>query len=122
MPGCQLDAAVFSGLYFEALDEELVSLCPPINTHRHASAPKVEELEEDTQTAEGPTEMGERDYTVRQLLFLWTRLGFADVYSTGYEGRVAHLAHIWWEISFCEHQTSMTSSPLEIGDYANATF
>jgi hypothetical protein len=55
MARLQQDAALFSGFTsrLEALDEELVSLCPPISTHRHASAPKVEDFEEDTQTAEG---------------------------------------------------------------------
>ncbi|KAF8471454.1 hypothetical protein DFH94DRAFT_674474 [Russula ochroleuca] len=62
----QQDAAVFLGLYLEALDEELVTLQSSIGKHKPSSAPKVDELEE------------ERDCTVRQLLYLCTEFGDAD--------------------------------------------
>ena len=57
------------GLYLEALDEELFTLpsSRSIGTHEPASALGVEELEEKGQSAEGQMEVGERDYTVRQL-------------------------------------------------------
>jgi hypothetical protein len=58
----QQDAAVFLGLYLEALDEELVTLQSSISTRKPASTLKVEELEEETQSGEG--QMRERDYSV----------------------------------------------------------
>jgi hypothetical protein len=81
---------VFLGLYLEALDEELVTLQSSIGKHKPSSAPKVDELEE------------ERDCTVRQLLYLCTEFGDADVQYTwtriGRFGQVAHLAHIRWKV------------------------
>ena len=60
---------MFLGLYLEALEEELSTLpsSRSIGTHEPALALGVEELEEKAQSAEGQTEVGERDYTVRQL-------------------------------------------------------
>ena len=55
---------MFLGLYLEALDEELVTLRSSTSTHKLASTLKVEEIEEETQSGEGQTEMIERDYTV----------------------------------------------------------
>ena len=49
---------MFLDLYLEALDEELVTLCSPISTHRPTSAPKVEELGEDTQESQLRWESG----------------------------------------------------------------
>jgi hypothetical protein len=60
------DAEEFLGLFLDALDEELVELHTYISTHRPASAPSIEELKEEAQTAEGQAE-GMRDHTVRQL-------------------------------------------------------
>ena len=54
------------GLYLEALDEELVALQSSIGTHKPTSILKVEGLEEETQSGEGQTEVGEQDDTVRQ--------------------------------------------------------
>jgi hypothetical protein len=58
--------AVFLGLYLEALDEELVTLQSSISKHKPASTPKVDELEEETRSDKGQTEVEERDCTVRQ--------------------------------------------------------
>lgn len=68
---------MFLGLYLEALDEELVTLHSSISTHKPAftSTPKADKLKEETQLGEGPTEVREVGYMVRQyvLLFLhWT--------------------------------------------------
>ena len=60
------DAEEFLDLYLDALDEELVELRTYIGTQKPASAPSVEELEEESQSAEGQTEAGKRDYAVRQ--------------------------------------------------------
>jgi hypothetical protein len=64
------DVGEFLGLYLDALDEELVELHTYIGTHKHASAPSVQELEGEAQSAEGQTDVGKRDYTVCQVLFL----------------------------------------------------
>jgi hypothetical protein len=56
--------AVFLELYLEALDEELVALQSSISKHEPGSTLKAGELEE-TESGEGQTEMGGRDYTVR---------------------------------------------------------
>ena len=63
------DAEEFLGLYLDALDEELVELHTYISTHRPASAPSIEELREEAQSAEGQAEaeVGMRDHMVRQL-------------------------------------------------------
>jgi hypothetical protein len=64
------DAEEFLSLYLDALDEELVY----IGKHKSASAPSVvEELEQEAQSAEGQTELGKQDYTVRQVFFLCLR-------------------------------------------------
>jgi hypothetical protein len=61
---------VFLCLYLEALDEELATLHSSISTHELVSTLKVEEVEEETKSGECQTEVRERDYTVRQFLFL----------------------------------------------------
>jgi hypothetical protein len=66
---CQ-NAEEFFGLYLAALDEELMELYTYIGIHKPASAPSVEELDEEARSAESQTEEGRRDYTVRQLFFL----------------------------------------------------
>ena len=65
--GKHQDAEEFFGLYLDALDEELVELHTCISTHKVASTSSVEELEEEAQSAESQTEVGEQGYTVRQL-------------------------------------------------------
>jgi hypothetical protein len=66
------DAAIFLGLYLEALDEESVTLQHPIITHKPVPTLKAEELEEATQSGEDhQTEVGKRDDTVRQFFFLF---------------------------------------------------
>ncbi|KAF8471374.1 hypothetical protein DFH94DRAFT_674372 [Russula ochroleuca] len=60
--GEQQDATVFLGLYLDALDEELVALRSSFSTHKPASTLKVEGPEEETQSGDGQTEVGERDY------------------------------------------------------------
>lgn len=57
--GEQHDAKEFLDLYLDAIDEELVEL------HTLISA-----CEEEARSAEGQTEVGKRDYTVRRVLFL----------------------------------------------------
>jgi len=61
--GRQQDAAVFSDLYLEALDEELVTLRSSISWCRPASMLKAEELGEETQSGESQI-VRERDYTL----------------------------------------------------------
>jgi hypothetical protein len=68
--GNHQNAEEFLALYLDALDEELAELRTYISTHKPASPEIVEELEEDTQSAEGQTELGKPDYTVRRLVFL----------------------------------------------------
>jgi hypothetical protein len=68
--GQQQDAAEFLDLYLEALDEELVAPCTYTSTHKSASAPGVEEREDETQSAEGQTEERRREYMVRQSFIL----------------------------------------------------
>ena len=71
---------MFLGLYLEALDEELVTLQSSTSTHKLASTLKVEEIEEETQSGEGQTEVGEQNDTVGQFFFfLSIELGVADV-------------------------------------------
>ena len=65
------NAEEFLGLYIDALDEELVGLRNYIGTLKPVSASSVEELEEGVQPAEGQTEVGKRNYTVRRLFFLF---------------------------------------------------
>ena len=91
---------MFLGVYLEALDEELVALQPSISKHKPASTLKVEELEEETQSGLSLTEVGERDYIVRQFLYLCIEFSVADVYidTLGKFGRVTHLAHIRWKV------------------------
>lgn len=60
---------MFLGLYLDALDEELVALRSSFSTHKPASTLKVEGPEEETQSGDGQTEVGERDYMVRQFFF-----------------------------------------------------
>jgi hypothetical protein len=96
------DAAEFLVLYLDALNEELVQPHTYTSAHRPASAPGVGELEEEAQSAEGQTEVGEREYTVRQLFFfLYTALD-RDVANVriGKFSRFAHLARIRREVSF----------------------
>ncbi|KAF8484504.1 hypothetical protein DFH94DRAFT_842406 [Russula ochroleuca] len=58
------DAEEFLGLYLDALDTELVELHTYISTHKPASAPSVEELEEEARSAEGQTTAArKRDFT-----------------------------------------------------------
>ena len=59
------DAEEFLGLYLDALNEELAGLRNYISTHEPVSVPCVEGLEEDVLSAEGQTDVGKRDYTVR---------------------------------------------------------
>ena len=59
------DAAEFLGLYLDALNEELVQPHAYTSTHEPASAPGVGQVEEEAESAEGQTEMGEPEYTVR---------------------------------------------------------
>ena len=63
------DAAEFLALYLDALDEELAQLHRYTSAHKPASAPGVGEVKEEVQSAEGQTEVGERENTVRQLSF-----------------------------------------------------
>ena len=63
--GQQQDAEVFLGVFLDTLDEELAKLYTYISTHKPASAPSVDELEEETRSAVGKTEVGKRDYMVR---------------------------------------------------------
>jgi hypothetical protein len=67
----QQDAAEFSDPYFETLVEELIGLDTSIGTGKPDTATglKAEEPEEETQPLEGQTEVGRRDYKVRQFLF-----------------------------------------------------
>jgi hypothetical protein len=68
--------------YLEALVEELVALHTSNSTRKidPASSPKAEELEEETHPGEGQTEVGRRDYTVRQFSFsLAPKLGDPDI-------------------------------------------
>ena len=63
--------------------------------HKPTSTPKVDELEEEIRSSEGKTEVGERDYTVRQ--FSIPALGLALLMyldMLGKFGQVSHLAHI----------------------------
>ena len=64
------DAEEFFRLYLDTLDEELVELYTCINMHKLAPTTNVEEVEEGAQSAEGQTEVGERDNPVRQLYSL----------------------------------------------------
>ena len=64
--GKHCDAEAFLGLYLDALDEELVELRTYIGTQKPASALSVEQLEEESQSADGQSEAGKRDYAVRQ--------------------------------------------------------
>lgn len=57
---------MFLSLYLKALDEELVALHTYMGTHKLAFTLDVEEHEEETQSPR-PTEVGERDCTVRQV-------------------------------------------------------
>jgi hypothetical protein len=75
--GKHKDAEEFLGFYLDALDEELVELNTYISTHKLASARSVEGLREEAQSAEGQSEVGKRDYTVRQF-FLSAVLDVAD--------------------------------------------
>ena len=61
--GQEQDAGVFLGHYLDALDEELVGVYTCISTHKPAY-PSVDELEGETQSAVGKTEVG-KYYTVR---------------------------------------------------------
>jgi hypothetical protein len=111
-------------LYLEALDEELVTLRSSINTHKLTSTMKVEELKEETLSGKGHTEIVERYYAVRQILFLCPGLGVVDVcmdtnrqiqlcrpsYAYSVEGPVGPFAH----------QTSLMPSPLKDGDHSNS--
>ena len=64
--GKHQDAEEFLGLYLDALDEELVNLHAYVSTHKSASTPGVEDLEDEAQSAGGQTEVGNQGYTVRQ--------------------------------------------------------
>jgi hypothetical protein len=64
--GQQHDAAEFLDLYLEALDEELITSRTYTSTHKPATAPGIDEREDETQSAEGQTEVRRREYTVRQ--------------------------------------------------------
>jgi hypothetical protein len=74
--GQQQDAAQFLDHYLEALDEELVTLQASMSALKPASTSKVEELEEDTRIGIDRTEVGERNYTVRQFYFFLSVLSF----------------------------------------------
>jgi hypothetical protein len=106
----------------------MVTLQPSISTHKPASTLKVEELEEETHSGEGQTEMRKRDCAVRQFfsLSLCTELSVADVYMDANR-----------QVQFClpsraysmegparsyARQTSLTPSPSKTGDYFNLTF
>ena len=93
---------MFRPLYLDALNEELVQLNTCTSAHKPASAPAVAEAEEQARSSKGQTEVGERDYTVRQLLlFLYTTFerDVANV-QIGKFSRFAHLARIRWEVPF----------------------
>ena len=77
--GKNQDAEEFFGLYLAALDEEMVELHTYISAHKVASTSSVQELEEETQSAEGQAEVGEKDCTVRQLFCPCTKLDADDV-------------------------------------------
>jgi hypothetical protein len=96
------DAEEFLGLYLDALDTELVELHTYISTHKPASAPSVEELEEEARSAEGQTTAArKRDFTVRRLSFLFLNRALTHAWTRiGKFSRVAHLAHIWWKVPF----------------------
>lgn len=47
------DAVEFSGLYLEALDEEVVALQSYIGTHKPASTLKIDKLEEKNRSGDG---------------------------------------------------------------------
>ena len=64
------DAEEFFRLYLDTLDEELVELYTCIDMHKLAPTTNVEEVEEGAQSADGQTEVGERDNPVRQLYSL----------------------------------------------------
>jgi ubiquitin carboxyl-terminal hydrolase 10 len=68
--GKHQDAEEFFSFYLAALDEELVELYTDIGMRKPASAVNVEDLDEEAQSAEGQTELGKRDNSVRQLFFL----------------------------------------------------
>jgi hypothetical protein len=61
--GRQQDAEEFLGNYLDALDEELIELQTFIGTHKPDSTASVEK---EAQSSEGRTEVGKRDYAVRQ--------------------------------------------------------
>ena len=67
------DAEEFLCLYLDALDEELVELHTYISKQKPSSVRSVEEVGGEAQSAEGQTEAGERDYTVRRLFLLFLR-------------------------------------------------
>ena len=69
--GKHQDAEEFLGLYLDALDEELVNLHAYVSTHKSASTPGVEDLEDEAQSAGGQTEVGNQGYTVRRLFLLY---------------------------------------------------
>jgi Ubiquitin carboxyl-terminal hydrolase len=57
-------AKEFLSLYLDALDEELIDLHTYISTHKPASVPNPEELEEEAQSPKGLTEVRKRDHMV----------------------------------------------------------
>jgi ubiquitin carboxyl-terminal hydrolase 10 len=74
--GHQEDAEEFFGFYLDTLEEELLALLASANPSKPASAAyKIEEREEESQSAKGWTEVGKRNKmiltrSVRQFQFL----------------------------------------------------
>jgi hypothetical protein len=66
--GKHQDAEEFLGLYLDALDKELVEQHTYIGMNNPASTQSVEK---EAQSAEVQTEVGKRDYSVRQFFFLF---------------------------------------------------
>jgi hypothetical protein len=59
-------APAFFAVYLDALDEELLALLTSISMHKPSSTMiKVEEFNEWSQSDDGQTEVGKRDYIVR---------------------------------------------------------
>ena len=63
------DAGEFLCLYLDALHEELVEPKTYISAYKPASTPSATNLEGEAQSAKGQTEVGKRNYTVRQFFF-----------------------------------------------------
>ena len=117
--GKDQDADEFLGLYLDALDEELVNLHTFIGAHKPALASSVKELGEEVQSAEGHTEVGERDYTVGSFFFL--SLHVADVYmDTNRQILPSRAYSVEGPVRPYVRLMSPTPSPLSTGDYSGS--